>query len=500
MLEPSTKLQWNWHLSTICGYCEAILAGKITFVVFNLPPGTMKSLIISVFFPAWCWTTQPHLRYLCGSNDGQLATRDAGRMRDLVRSDWYQDRWELRSIDGDDPDSLQRAWVRLSHDQDEKTLFSNVKSGSRQSLSVMAKVTGKRGHMIIWDDPHDTEQVESPAKRQAVLDKYDSSWSTRVNNLATSPRIIIMQRQHVNDMTGHVTKPGSPERWIKVAIPMRYDPSNTFDAGRDIGRPDLNDPRTVEGELLFPELFPEEAVKTLEVRLGPYRAAGQLQQRPSPKSGGEFKREWIMRYTQKPKGGNRYILVDPAGERKKNNLGEKRDNTAMGVFELCADQNYYLIDAYRDRLNLQERTDILFDWHRKYRPLGVGYESYGKDTDIVYLNDKMEMESYRFRIQPIAHRLAKEDRIRQLIGLFSAERMWLPQELYRTLFDGRTVDIIEQFIETEYLPFPVAVFDDMFDMMSMILDDSMKTVFPKLSARPAPTMRPFRPYDPSTGY
>lgn len=471
--------------------------GKITYLIVNVPPGTMKSRLIGVLWPAWVWTKRPDLRFLTGSNDQVLATRDAQYHRAVVRSDWYQARWGHRIVEDDE----EEAWVQPDPDQDEKTLFATTKGGFRQSLGILSKVTGKRGDVLIIDDPHDTQQAESDLKRQAVLDKWDSSWSTRVNNLGKSPRVLVMQRQHANDLTGHLTKPGSPEPWVKLVIPMRYDPDNTYDAGRDIGRPDLNDPRKVEGELMFPEMFPEIAVEALAQRLGPYGASGQLQQRPSPKGGGEFRREWIMHYRQRPRGGNRYIIVDPAGEKNRRNSGGRRDNTAMGVFELGADQNYYLIDAYRDRLGLTERTSILFDWHRQYRPLGVGYESYGKDSDIVHIKDVMESQSYRFKITALGGTaLQKEDRIRQLIPIFEANRMWLPETLYRTMFDGKTHDIIQMFIEQEYLPFPVAPFDDMIDMMARILDPDLKAVFPKAPRVSRQVIQLYKPKDPGAGY
>ncbi len=474
VLEPSTPLVWNWHLDTLCAYLEALYYGKIKRLIVNIPPGTMKSLVASVFFEAWIWTIDPGYRFLCGSNEGTLATRDSLRMRQLVESGWYQRHWGDR--------------VQMSKDQAEKTLFTNTARGHRESQGVLGKVTGKRGDMLVWDDPHDTKQTDSDVIRQGVLDAYDNAWSSRRNNLATSPILVIMQRIHDNDITAHLMR--KAQGWVRLAIPMRYDSEVTFDAGKDIGRPDLNDPRKVEGELMFPARFPEEAVRDLEEDLGAYGTAGQLQQRPSPKGGGEFKKAWVCYWRTPPKGGNRYIIVDPAGERKPGVKG-KRDNTAIGVIELCADGNYYLIDGVRDRLNLEERTKLLFKWHRQYKPVGVGYEQYGMQTDIAHIKSKMEEESYRFRVIELGGSMRKEDRIRRLIPLFSRGKFWLPETLHRTNVEGKTVDIIDLFIEQEYLRFPVAKFDDFFDMLSRILDPDMEAVAPEPPPPPV-TVRPMR--------
>ncbi len=458
-VEPGRPLIWNWHLDTLCGYLEAVFRGDIRRLIINIPPGTMKSLIVSVFYPAWVWIHHPSHRFLCGSNEGTLATRDSLRMRTLIQSVWYKENWGEK--------------IKISPDQREKTLFKNTAEGHRESQGVLGKITGKRGDTLMWDDPHDAKQTESETIRSSVLESWDSAWSSRMNDPDSSAVIIIMQRVHQEDITGHLLKKTAQD-WVHLAIPMKYDSEVTFDAGLDIGRPDLNDPRTEEGELLFPQRFSAKAVSDLETDLGPYGSAGQLQQRPSPKGGGEFKSEWLKFYIKKPHTGNRIILVDPAGERKPGVNG-KRDNSAMGVFELGSDKNYYLIDGYRDRLSLHERAKILFKWHREHQPIAVGYEKYSMQSDLVYIESEMERLDYRFDIVELGGSLRKEDRIRRLIPIFAAKRMWLPETLYRTsLVTKEPVDIIDRFKEEEYLRFPVAPFDDFFDMMSRLLDEDFE--------------------------
>lgn len=482
VVEPGRKLVWNWHVDVICAYLEAVAAGKIRRLIINVPPGTMKSLVVSVFFPAWRWISDPSLRFLCGSNESTLATRDAMRMRSLVSSPWYADRWGET--------------VQLAADQGEKMLYQNTQRGHRESQGVLAKITGKRGDILCWDDPHDSRQSDSDVIRQGVIDAWDMAWSSRLNDPDTSAVIIIMQRVHHDDITGHLLRKVE-QNWCHLVIPMRFDPERAFDAGKDIGRPDLTDPRTEPGELMFPARFSEQSVRDLEHDLGPYGTAGQLQQSPSPRGGGEMRIEWLNRYSAQPIGGNRIVLADPAGERKPGVTG-KRDNTAMGVIEIGADNNLYLIDGYRDRLNLVERTDILFAWHRKYRPLQVGYESYGAQSDIAHIRDRQEREGYRFRITELGGSMRKEDRIRRLIPLLEAGRLWLPQTMHRTLKDGTTVDLIKQFIDIEYLPFPVGRFDDFLDMLSRVMDEEIKLASPK--PKTPFILREHTPRDRAVGY
>jgi phage terminase large subunit-like protein len=452
-LEPGRELLWNWHMDVLCGYLEALDAGVIRRLIVNIPPGTMKSLIVNVFYPSWVWCRKPNHKFLTGSNDGILAVRDAMKMRTLIEGEWFQEKW------GD--------IVKKNPAQWEKELFSNTVLGHRQSQGVLARVTGKRADTLIWDDPHDAKQTESEVQRRSVIEAWEQGWASRLNDPNKSAVVLIMQRLHEDDATGFFLKNGG---WTHLVIPMRYDPDNTYDPN-EIGRPDLKDPRK-EGELLFPQRFNDQSVAELERYLGPYGAAGQLQQRPAPKGGGELKKSWLKFYTQKPKNGNRYIIVDPGGEKKQGHRG-KKDNTAIGVFEYCEDNNYYLIDGIRDKLGLTERTELLFRWHRKYKPKGVYYEKYGKDSDIVHIQYVMEDEGYRFKIEELSGKLAKEDRVRRLIPILADGRFWLPLQLFKTI-DGKPVDIIDQFVEVEYLPFPVGKYDDFLDMCSRIVDIDMK--------------------------
>lgn len=482
ILEPSNPLQWNWHLSLICAYLEKVSSREIKRLICNIPPGTMKSLIVSVFWPAWTWATDSSHRFLCGSNDESLALRDAVKMRQLVTSEWFQTRW------GDK--------VTMDRQQDEKGLFANENRGHRQSQSMTSSVTGKRGQTLIIDDPHDAKNL-SDVKREQVLNAWREGWTSRMNNPNEDAIVVIMQRLHSEDLTGYLLSL-KKEPWIHLIIPMRYEGESTFDAGKDINRPDLFDPRTYPGELMFESRVDEVAALAQEEQWGPYNTAGQYQQRPSPKGGGELRLDWLMTYKTPPKRCNKIILVDPAGERKPGVTG-KRDNTAMGVFGKGQDDQYYLIDGVRDRLNLVERTELLFEWHHKYKPKGVGYEQYGAQSDIAHIQAEMEVLDYRFKIIELGGSLKKEDRIRRLIPLLSQGKIWLPERLMKPMVDGTSRDIIADLIEVEYSHFPVSKWDDFLDMMSRICDDEMKIIGP-MEAKPMPTFKRRAYTDSGVGY
>lgn len=462
VLEPTTPFIDNWHIEVVCAYVQALYEGKLAEnrLLINIPPGMMKSLIVSVFAPAWVWTWNAGYKFNCASNGGPLALRDAAKHQMLVKSPWYQKHWGEK--------------VELSKSQDAKAEFWTSKKGYRISQGINANVTGKRGDVVIIDDPHDTKQSESEVTRSYVTDECWPAWATRVNNLNTGYFCIIMQRVHHKDLIAKLESEGG---YVKLVIPMEYEGKSAYDAGRDIGRPDLNDPRTEVGEVLSAGLANTESVQKLKKTLGMYKAAGQLQQRPAPKEGGEFKRGWLCRYPKgsAPRDGKCVVIVDPAGERKKGYKKGSRDNSALGLFRQGENGGFYLVDGYRDRLNLQERCDIIFRWHRENKHCSVFYEQYSMQNDITYIKREMDNCQYHFKIHELGGNAAKEDRIRTLLPDFEDGKIWLPDSLNKaSVVDGKVTDIIEDFIEQEYLAFPLAAHDDFFDMIARVRDPEVQ--------------------------
>jgi predicted phage terminase large subunit-like protein len=296
IIEPDVELKWNWHLDELCKELEAITHGDKPdddHLIVNVPPGTMKSLLISVFWCAWEWSKNPRLRYLCASYGGHLSIRDNVRLRQIIESPWYRKHF---------PD------VRLKDDQNAKERFNTTAGGWRIATSVGGVGTGEHPDRIVIDDPLTAQQARSVVERMSVNDWLDRTMSSR--GVARGVRmVLVMQRLHEEDPCQHLMEKGG---WRKIVFPMRYEP---FRAPTDADPgfiPDPRDHRTVAGELLWPDLFTEPKVRKLEIALGPYGTAGQLQQRPSPEGGGLFKREWFKFAAAAPKLARRVRGWDTA--------------------------------------------------------------------------------------------------------------------------------------------------------------------------------------------
>jgi predicted phage terminase large subunit-like protein len=271
VLEPGRPFVEGKHLKVICQRLEAVSAGYIRKLVINVPPRHTKTLIVSVIWPAWNWLRDPTKRYLCASYDLGLSLEHAMKMRRLIESPWFQERWSER--------------FKMTGDQDAKKYFENDKTGYRISTSVDAGTTGKGADVVIVDDPHNVRQAESDAKRAAVIEWWTQAISTRGNDPKTVAYVIVMQRVHEEDLAGYVLD--NEEDWQLLCFPARFDGERREDA---LGPYDW---RTEEGELLWPERFGPREVDELARNLGPWGEAAQLQQRPVAKGGGLFQRAWF---------------------------------------------------------------------------------------------------------------------------------------------------------------------------------------------------------------
>lgn len=286
LVEPSVPYSSGWHIDTICEHLEAVSAGELRRLLINIPPGHMKSLACSVFWPVWDWLTRPSRRWVFASYAENLSKRDSLKCRNIIQSHGgleegtilqrlgYYRLLELLGLD----------W-RLTSDQNEKLKYENSETGYRLATSVGGLGTGEGAEIFVVDDPHKADDVASDTKRQSVLDWLDGTISTRLRPPDVASMVVVMQRLHEDDVTGHLLEQGGYEH---LCLPAEYEPSHPF------VWPD--DPRTEPGELLWPEVYDQAAVDELKVRLGSYRAAGQLQQRPAPAEGGILKRPWWTYY------------------------------------------------------------------------------------------------------------------------------------------------------------------------------------------------------------
>lgn len=270
---------------------------------------------------------------------------------------------------------------------------------------------------------------------------------------------------------------GSNHGGVKRFIGTRYHANDTYKVIMDRGtvKPRIypaTEDGTDQGE---PVLLTKEKLAEKRRDMGIYTFSCQMLQNPLADKSMGFKTEWLRYYKRMEATShmNKYILVDPAGGKKKTN-----DYTVIAVIGLAPDNNYYLLHAIRDRLNLTQRATKLFELHREWEPKLVAYEKYGMQSDIEHIKYIQESDNYRFEIQEVGGSMAKEDRIRRMVPIFEQGRFYLPEFCPFYDYEGKRQDFVNLFIQNEYMSFPISTHDDMFDCMSRVMDIDAK--FPKV--------------------
>lgn len=333
VLEPRAKYVHGWHIDAICQHLEAVTDGKINRLLINVPPGSSKSLLVSVMWQAWEWGPRglSSMRYLTTSfNDGPVK-RDTRKCRDLMLSDWY------RSL-----------WPEVELNRTGETSFSNTKTGTREGIPF-GSLTSQRGDRLVIDDPHSTETAESAADRLATTRKFREGAQNRLNDQEKSAIVVIMQRLHEEDVSGVIAEVGM--EYVHLMLPMEFEAERA--CSTEIG---FTDPRKEDGELLDPVRFGPDAVAKLKRDMGSYAYAGQYQQRPTPRSGGMFQRSDFEVVDAVPAGAKRCRAWDFAASAEKPG---KQPDWTVGLRMAYVNETFYIENVERGRWKPGEVESIL---------------------------------------------------------------------------------------------------------------------------------------------
>ena len=431
VLEPSTPLKWGWALDAMCEHLQAVHDGRIRNLLINVPPGCMKSLMTGVFFPAWEWGpgNRPGLRFLTTAHKEALALRDNIKCRRLVQSEWYQERWP----------------VILEADQNAKGKFENTASGFREAMAFTS-LTGSRGDRVIIDDPLSVDGAFSKAALEAARDTFLEAVPTRLNN-DESATIVIMQRLHEEDVSGVILDRGLD--YEHLMLPMRFDPARR--CSTSIG---FSDPRTQDGQLLFPERFSEETVKRLELTMGGYAVAGQLQQQPVPRGGGVFKGEWVARWGAATLPARMDQIIQSWDMTFKD--GSSNDFVVGQVWGRKG-ANFYLLDQIRRRMDFVQTLQAVRMMTVKY-PKGWTKLVEEKANGAAVIS---QLKGTVGGFVPVVPKESKEARAFAVTPLFESGNVFLPPSEGHAWVDRELLP--------ELLTFPAGAHDDQVDALTQAL-------------------------------
>ena len=330
VVEPGTEYLHNWHIDAISERLTDVSRGQTRELAIHVPPGCMKSLAVSVCWPVWEWIDNPNNRFFSISYLPDLALDHTRRSRDLIKSDWYQDRWG---------DRFQLPTICAMGE------YENDKFGWRYSASIGGGITGWHCDTMIVDDPVNPKELS-----KAALEQVDTWWHrvrpTRYRDLATSRTVLVMQRLHDQD-------PGAiaaAEGFDVLCLPMRYRPKAAW----------ARDPRKVEGELLWPAKFPQDEVAKMCRNLGAQNAAAQYDQSPVPDGGLVFKSEWFRQWVRpgcEPPAVEQWTTLPKRFDKLVQSWDcafkdEASSDWVVGQVWGVKGADFFLLDQYREQTNV----------------------------------------------------------------------------------------------------------------------------------------------------
>lgn len=447
ILEPGTEYHDGWHIHAIAEHLEACLNRDIKQLIINIPPRHSKSLLASCFFPCYSWIEAPEERFLFASYAASLSVRDSLKCRRLMQSDWFQERWGHR--------------FQLIGDQNSKMFFENDKTGYRMATSVGASTTGHGGTIIVVDDPLNALEASSENTLETTQNWWSQAMSTRLNNPKTGVKIVVMQRLHELDTTGHCLAEGG---WEHLCLPAEFESKR-----RCVTSLGWVDPRKEDGELLWPEHFGRTEVDKLKATLGTYGTAGQLQQRPAPEGGGILKEKYFKIWpADKPLPEFMFLLQswDTAYSEDKT-VNDPSACTTYGVFRHEGTNCVMLIDALSEHMEYPVlKRKVISEYRAAYGP-------YNQRVDTLLIEKKASGQSIiqdlRVSNIPVVPynpgRASKQQRAHTVAPLHEAGIIYIPESKSQP---GSFANWALPFVQ-EVSTFPAAAHDDYTDTYTQAL-------------------------------
>lgn len=423
VVEPGSEFQDNWHIRALCEHLEAVWPKQqIKKLLINMPPRHGKSIIVSVMWPMWLWVQDPSLKFLFASYAASLSFRDGGKCLNLLMSNKFQETF---------PD-----WVGLRSRTASKIITGQL--GHRIATSVGGATTGEGGDILVMDDLLNALEAFSETERNKANTWMDQALSTRANDPRRSARVMVCQRLHEDDPAGHVLAEGG---WDHLCLRARYEP---YVPTTSLG---FKDPRTEEGQLLWPERFSDAAMRDLEHMLGTYGTAGQLQQRPAPLDGGLLPRSWWNWYKQGTidyVGARSILSVDAAfKDGPGNSYTVIQTWTSRGA-------DKFLVDQIREHMDMPTLLATLRNLCSKLRPRAVLIEDKANGPAVISTL-RREIPG----ILAVTPDGSKEARVAAISPQVEARNVYLPEG----------APWVEDFV-AECASFPNARHDDQVDAMT----------------------------------
>lgn len=408
-VSPGSTYMDNWHIDVICDAVMNMYDGENRRLIINMPPRYMKSIICSVALPAWLLGHNPKINVGCVSYNDELAAKFANNCRDVMQSDWYRDLFPM---------------TRLHPSRQAINDFETTQGGGRMSTSIGGTFTGRGVDWLIIDDPQKAADANSEASRTKLNDWFGTTAYSRLNDKATGKILLVMQRLHQDDLTGHLLDTNAGFKVIKLPVIATEDETwiiknRIFGTMQTITRQ--------QGELLHPARENVQIVAEIKESMGEYAFVAQYQQDPCPPDGGIVKESWLHYYTMTQAEG-----IDPGMYRRiflswdtANKTGEQNAYSACCVILMTRENDkykYYLVDVVRGKWEMPDLIKQVQALYHKWRyEKGGGglvkllIEDKASGTQLIQmLSAQRDEHGYKYAVESIK---PETDKVSRLMGV-----------------------------------------------------------------------------------
>ena len=429
-LNPGTPYLPNWHLSAIAYQLERIRRGEIKRLIINMPPRHLKSQTVSVAFTAYLLGLEPWHRIFCISYGGELSSKHHNDFRSIVASRWYR-----RAF----PDMLVSRSL-----EDEVTTSA---TGFRRSTSVYGTLTGLGGNIFIIDDPQKPVDAQSEVQRDQLNQWVSNTLMSRLDSKETGIIILVMQRVHLNDLSGYLMETGG---WEVLSLSAIAEHDETI----VIGDNEYHFRRA--GEALHPELESLESLYRLKQEVGSGVWAAQYQQSPVPPGGGMIQRKWLRCYDRLPREGRSTRIIQSWDTAAKD--GIRNDYSVCTTWLVVDRRDFYLMDVNRGHYDYPTLKRTAIELVHKYNPEFVLIEDASTGTALGQELQELQKKHFRLSVKLVPIERDKIGRLFVHQAKFEAGEIFFP----------RNAPFMPTFL-AELLTFPQSRYDDQVDSLTQAL-------------------------------
>ncbi len=419
---PAAVYSHNWHIEAIAAHLHACARGDIRRLVINMPPRMLKSTLVSVAWPAWLLGHEPALRLMAASYGQALANKHSQDCRLVMQAPWY------RRIFPE---------TRLSARQNEKEKFATTRQGYRIATSVGGAATGEGGHILIVDDPLNALQAGQHAQRETVNAWFDHTFATRLDDKQRGAIVVVMQRLHVDDLSGYLLERGG---WHHLNLPAIAPVDTLVRCGAfSYARP--------AGEALHAAREPLALLEQVKGELGSTNFSAQYQQQPIQREGALLRPFWFKRFEGMPEGS----CVQSWDTAVK--AGDGHDASACATF-VVQDGVHHLVDMLVARLEYPALKRAICNHAARFSPVAVLMEDKASGQSLLQ-ELRGETELPLIARMPVQDKISRMERVTPMMeaGQVALPKVagWLAaleEELFRFPDSGHDdqADAISQYL------------------------------------------------------